>query len=121
MATKPELGDTVAAEVFEPADTAAINKAARAKARLLANAKDSADIYYIGTGSTATHLQLVSYPSRRDTVVYRKGRHIKVTGNADYGQVVRAELWVNAKGDTLVKSLSPGLSPLTASPVGKGE
>ena len=102
MATKPQLGDTVDAKVFEPEDTAAINKAARAKAKALAAAKDSVDIYYIGTGSTATTVQLVSYPSRRDTALYAKGRHIKVDGNADFGHVVRARFWVSDRGDTLV-------------------
>jgi hypothetical protein len=105
MATKPQLGDTVDAKVFEPEDTAAINKAARAKAKTLAAAKDSVDIYYIGTGSTATTVQLVSYPSRRDTALYAKGRHIKVDGNADFGHVVRARFWVSDRGDTLVTRL----------------
>ncbi len=105
MATKPQLGDTVDAKVFEPEDTAAINKAARAKAKALAAAKDSVDIYYIGTGSTATTVQLVSYPSRRDTALYAKGRHIKVDGNADFGHVVRARFWVSDRGDTLVTRL----------------
>lgn len=105
MATKPQLGDTVDAKVFEPEDTAAINKAARAKAKALAAAKDSVDIYYIGTGSTATTVQLVSYPSRRDTALYAKGRHIKVDGNADFGHVVRARFWVSNRGDTLVTRL----------------
>lgn len=105
MATKPQLGDTVDAKVFEPEDTAAINKAARAKAKALAAAKDSVDIYYIDTGSTATTVQLVSYPSRRDTALYAKGRHIKVDGNADFGHVVRARFWVSDRGDTLVTRL----------------
>ncbi len=105
MATKPQLGDTVDAKVFEPEDTAAINKAARAKAKALAAAKDSVDIYYIGTGSIATTVQLVSYPSRRDTALYAKGRHIKVDGNADFGHVVRARFWVSNRGDTLVTRL----------------
>jgi hypothetical protein len=105
MATKPQLGDTVDAKVFEPEDTAAINKAARAKAKALAAAKDSVGIYYIGTGSTATTVQLVSYPSRRDTALYVKARHIKVDGNADFGHVVRARFWVSDRGDTLVTRL----------------
>ncbi len=105
MATKPQLGDTVDAKVFEPEDTAAINKAARAKAKALAATKDSVGIYYIGTGSTATQVQLVSYPSRRDTSLYAKGRHIKVDGNADFGHVVRARFWVSDRGDTLVTRL----------------
>lgn len=101
MATKPQLGDTVDAKVFEPIDTAAINKAARAKAKTVPT-QDSVGIYYIGSGSTATTVQLVSYPSRRDTALYAKGRHIKVDGNADFGHVVRARFWVSDRGDTLV-------------------
>lgn len=104
MAPKDVPGDTVAASVFAPIDTAALNKKARA-ARKNAPTKDSADIFYIGEGSTARQLQLVSYPSRRDTIVYGKARHMKKHGNADFGHVVRIKLWVSNKGDTLVQSV----------------
>ncbi len=102
MAPSDNLGDTVSAALFEPpvpveaavADTAALDSAVEVQ--------DSAHIYYVGDGSTKERLQLVSYPSRRDTMAYVKGKHIKVSGNADYGRVVRVNLWVSEKGDTLV-------------------
>lgn len=97
-------GDTVAASVFAPPDTAAINRKARAEAAKLARAKDSVDIFYIGSGSTKQRLQLVSYPSRRDTLEYGKARHIKRSGSTDVGSVVRVGFWVS-DGDSLVKSV----------------
>lgn len=104
MAPKDNPGDTVAASVFAPPDTAAINRKARL-AKKNAPVKDSTDIFYIGDGSTKHELQLVSYPSKRDTVVYSKARHIKKSGNADYGHVVRVKLWMTSKGDTLVQAV----------------
>lgn len=110
MAPKDEPGDTVAASVFAPVDTAALNRKARAAARKAAVVRDSADIFYIGDGSTAARLQLVSYPSRRDTVVYGKTAHyydgrrrFKKSGNLSVGHVVRVSLWVSEAGDTLVR------------------
>lgn len=104
MAPKDNPGDTVAASVFAPPDTAAVNRKARL-AKKNARVKDSTDIFYIGDGSTKHELQLVSYPSKRDTVVYGKARHIKKSGNADYGHVVRVKLWMTSKGDTLVQAV----------------
>lgn len=104
MAPKDNPGDTVAASVFAPPDTAAINRKARL-AKKNAPVKDSADIFYIGDGSTRHELQLVSYPSKRDTVVYGKARHMKKSGNADYGRAVRVRLWMTSKGDTLVQAV----------------
>jgi hypothetical protein len=103
MAPPQNDGDTVSAKVFEPADTSKKARQARAKADSMVT--DSIGLYYIGEGSTAQQVQLVSYPSRRDTAVYSKGRHIKVAGNADFGHVVRAKFWVSDKGDTLVTRL----------------
>lgn len=106
MAPKDEPGDTVAAYVFAPVDTAALNRKAReAAAKKAAMVKDSTDIFYVGDGSTKEMLQLVSYPSRRDTMEYGKTGHCKKKGNADYGHVVRIQLWVSERGDTLVKSI----------------
>lgn len=104
MAPKDEPGDTVAASAFAPIDTAALNRKARLamKTRVV---KDSVDIFYIGDGSTRSRLQLVSYPSHRDTVVYGKVRHVRKTGNADFGHVVRIKLWVSDNADTLVQSI----------------
>lgn len=103
MAPRENLGDTVAAKYFEPADTSGCAALAQKKNKTMV--KDSADIFFVGSGSTATQVQLVSYPSRRDTVLRPKGKRIKVVGNADYGHVVRAKLWVSASGDTLVTRL----------------
>ncbi len=104
MAPVDNPGDTVAASEFAPPDTAAINRMARVKAAKLAKAKDSVDIFYVGSGSTKQLLQLVSYPSRRDTVEYGKTRHIKRSGNTDVGSIVRVAFWVS-DGDSLVKSV----------------
>lgn len=104
MAPADNPGDTVAASEFAPPDTATINRMARAKAAKLAKAKDSVDIFYVGSGSTKQLLQLVSYPSRRDTVEYGKTRHIKRSGNTDVGSIVRVAFWVS-DGDSLVKSV----------------
>ncbi len=104
MAPVDNPGDTVAASEFAPPDTAAINRMARAKAAKLAKAKDSVDIFYVGSGSTKQLLQLVSYPSRRDTAEYGKTRHIKRSGNTDVGSIVRVAFWVS-DGDSLVKSV----------------
>lgn len=104
MAPSDNPGDTVAASEFAPPDTAAINRRARAKAAKLANAKDSVGIFYIGSGSTKQRLQLVSYPSRRDTLEYGKTRHLKRSGSTDGGSIVRVTFWVSGT-DSLVKSV----------------
>ncbi|MBM6992213.1 MAG: hypothetical protein I3J02_02970 [Prevotella sp.] len=103
MAPSNNLGDTVAAKVFEPIDTT--GHGALAKKQKKVSVKDSTGVYFIGEGSTEKRVQLVSYPSRRDTAIYNKGKHIRVTGNADYGHVVRAKLWISDRGDTLVTRL----------------
>lgn len=101
MAPKNDPGDTVAASEFYPPDTAALARQA-AKARQSATVKDSADIFYVGEGSTRRQLQLLSYPSRRDTLSFGKARHMRVSGSADYGHVVRVSFYVS-HGDTLVQ------------------
>lgn len=102
FAPSQELGDTVAAEVFEPIDTAILKQQQKER---LAKAKDSVDIFIIGEGSTRDKLQLISYPSRRDTMLFGKKRPLKVTGSADYGRVVRI-VFVMGKDDTkLVKQV----------------
>ncbi len=111
MSPKDEPGDTVAASVFAPIDTAALNRKARA-ARKQAPVKDSTDIFYVGEASTTSELQLVSYPSRRDTIVYGKTRHLKRSGNTDFGHIVRIKLWISATGDTLVQRIDE-LEPQT--------
>lgn len=103
MAPSENPGDTVAAKYFEPLDTAVRTSSQPEKASALA--VDSPGIYVIGPASTATKIQLLSYPSLRDTLVYNKSKHIKVKGNADYGHLVRPLFKGSAKGDTLVYHL----------------
>lgn len=105
FAPSPNLGDTVAASVFEPADTALINKKARAKAADTTLVADSVGLYYIGSGSTREFIQLVSYPSRRDTTVYGKTRHICVKGSAEINNVVRVKYYLLNGKDSLVKEV----------------
>lgn len=105
MAPSSDNGDTVAAKEFYPPDTTLIHKKRLAKAKALAQAKDSTDIFVVGPASNRQQLQLISYPSHRDTVTYGRTRHIRVTGNADVGRVVRITLWTTEKGDTLVKQV----------------
>ena len=96
-------GDTVAASEFYPEDTSAIHAKKMAKMAAIKAGKDSVDIYYIGSGSTKDIIQLVSYPSRRDTMIYSKTRHIKVKGNADINHVVRVDYYLLNGKDSLVK------------------
>ena len=103
FAHEDPLGDTVAASVFAPEDTAAIKK--KQKAKIAAIVKDSAGVFYIGSGSDRQTLQLVSYPSRRDTFCYGKTAHIKVEGSADTGRVVKVAFYVMASGDLLVSKV----------------
>lgn len=102
MAPKDNPGDTVAASEFYPPDTAALARQA-ALARKAAPVRDSADIFFVGEGSTRRQLQLLSYPSRRDTLTFGKARHLRVKGSADIGHVVRVAFWVSQRGDTLVQ------------------
>ena len=93
-------GDTVAASEFYPEDTSAIHAKKMAKMAAIKAGKDSVGIYYIGSGSTKDIIQLVSYPSRRDTMIYSKTRHVKVKGNADINHVVRVDYYLlNGKGN----------------------
>ena len=96
-------GDTVAASEFYPEDTAAIHAKKTAKMAVIKAGKDSVGIYYIGSGSTKDIIQLVSYPSRRDTMIYSKTRHVKVKGNADINHVVRVDYYLLNGKDSLVK------------------
>lgn len=98
-------GDTVAASEFEPYDTATAHRAKTAAAARRTVAPDSVGIYYIGDGSDKNYLQLVSYPSRRDTVVYGKTRHVRVKGSADFGCIVRVKFYVVHGTDSLVSAV----------------
>ena len=99
-------GDTVAASVFEPEDTsaAAVHKRDTLR-KAQAVVADSVGIYYVGTGSTKQFLQLVSYPSKRDTLVYGKTRHVRVKGSADYNNVVRVKFYLLNGKDSLVSEV----------------
>ncbi|HEY9550881.1 MAG TPA: hypothetical protein VIQ97_01225 [Prevotella sp.] len=98
-APKQELGDTVAASVFDIYDTARVPSK---KPKNTLAVADSVGLFVIGEGSTRQLLQLLSYPSRRDTAAYGKGRHIKVVGSAQIGNVVRAKFYVLPSGDSIV-------------------
>lgn len=107
FAPSQDNGDTVAASEFYPIDTAALNQSKKAKmtAAQKTTEKDSVDMFYIGSGSTKEKLQLVSYPSRRDTAEYYKTRHAKVKGNADIGHVVRIRFYLLHGKDSLVSGI----------------
>lgn len=96
-------GDTVAASEFYPIDTSAAHAKKMAKIAAIKNGKDSVGIYYVGSNSTKDLIELVSYPSRRDTMMYSKTRHIKVKGNADINHVVRVDFYLHNGKDSLVK------------------
>lgn len=102
FAKEEPLGDTVAASVFAPEDTTT-KKVKKAVAKVVV--KDSTDIFYIGAGSDKHYLQLVSYPSRRDTFRYGKTAHIRVEGSADTGRVVRVAYYLLPSGDSLVSKI----------------
>ena len=95
-------GDTIASYVFEPEDTMSSARVNRNDTTKSVQVVDSVGIYYVGTGSTRQFLQLVSYPSRRDTLVYGKTRHIKVRGNADFNNIVRVKFYLLNGKDSLV-------------------
>ena len=104
FAPKQDDGDTVAASVFYPEDTTTVH-AKKAKNGKAADKTvvDSVGMYYIGSGSDKNKIQLVSYPSRRDTSIYSKTRHVKVKGCADIGRVVRVDFYLLNGKDSLVK------------------
>ena len=103
FAPKQQLGDTVSAQVFEPVDpTKAILKTRNDS---IEQPKDSVDIFIIGEGSTSRFLQLISYPSRRDTAFYGKRRPFRVRGSAQYGRVVRIGFVTDSLGKNLVKTI----------------
>lgn len=96
-------GDTVAASVFYPEDTTTLHAKKAIKKAAQEAIVDSVGIYYIGSGSTKDRIQLVSYPSRRDTLEYGKTRHVKVKGSADIDHVVRVQFYLLNGKDSLVK------------------
>ena len=103
FAPSQDNGDTVAASEFYPEDTAAAHAKKVAKNTVQKTIVDSVGMYYIGSGSTKDKIQLVSYPSRRDTLIYGKTRHVKVKGSADIDHVVRVDFYLLNGKDSLVK------------------
>ena len=92
----PDLhdGDTVAASEFYPEDTTAAHAKKMAKIAAIKASKDSVGIYYVGSGSTKDQIQLVSYPSRRDTMIFGTPRHVKEKANADINHVIRVDYYL---------------------------
>lgn len=107
FATSHKDGDTIAASEFEPADTSLVSKhqVKDTLNHVAQNIVDSTDIFYVGTGSTRQFLQLVSYPSKRDTLVYGKTLHIKVKGSADFNSIVRVKFYLLNGKDSLVSAV----------------
>lgn len=107
-------GDTVAASEFYPEDTSAAHAKKMAKKAAAQKAiVDSVGMYYVGSGSTKDQIQLVSYPSRRDTLLYSKTRHVKVKGSADIDHVVRVDFYLLNGKDSLVKYVEEEVVPAT--------
>ena len=98
-------GDTVPASEFYPEDTSSQAKKATNDTAVPKAVVDSVGMYYIGSGSNKEKLQLVSYPSRRDTLLYGKTRHVKVKGCADINHVVRVQFYLLHGKDSLVKAV----------------
>ena len=98
-------GDTVPASEFYPEDTSVQAKKAANDTAAQKAIVDSVGMYYIGSGSNKEKLQLVSYPSRRDTLLYGKTRHVKVKGCADIDHVVRVQFYLLHGKDSLVKAV----------------
>ncbi len=96
FAPSHNLGDTVAAKDFEPISPQLAKKHAVDSTKQIA---DSADIFVVGEASNRKMIQLISYPSHRDTLLFKKKRHIKVVGNANEGSIVRVE-FVQGKDST---------------------
>ncbi len=100
MQPSPDLGDTIPESVFW-LDTAKPKQVKKTAAVV----RDSLDIFYVGTGSTPSLLQLVSYPSHRDTLMAGKRKPLRVVGNADYGHVVRITWHHRSATDSVVSSV----------------
>lgn len=96
-------GDTVAASVFYPEDTTTVHAKNVKKDSTQKLIVDSVGMYYVGSESNKDKIQLVSYPSRRDTLLYGKTRHVKVKGCADIDHVVRVDFYLLNGKDSLVK------------------
>lgn len=107
LAPKDQPGDTVAASVFAPVDTAALARKARAaQAR-----KDSVEgVYLIGPLSSRRRLQLIAYPQGRDTLLLKRSAKMVVYGNADHGHLVRI-LTDTIRGEVVVMQVAEVMLP----------
>lgn len=103
FAPSQDDGDTVAASVFYPEDTTTVHTKKAKADSTQKTIVDSVGMYYVGSGSTREMIQLVSYPSRRDTLLYSKTRHVKVKGCADINHVIRVDFYLLNGKDSLVK------------------
>lgn len=104
FAPSQDDGDTVAASIFYPEETVVCDTGKTTKDSITSeNAVDSVGMYYVGSGSTKELIQLVSYPSKRDTFIYSKTRHVKVKGCADINHVVKVDYYLLNGTDSLVK------------------
>ncbi len=97
MQPRLDLGDTIPESVFWP-DTSKRKVAEKPVAVI----PDSANMFYVGTGSTPTILQLISYPSCRDTLMAGKLKPLHVKGNADYGHIIRVTWTSRSDSDSIV-------------------
>lgn len=110
MAPNEQLGDTLAASVFEPEDTTTAvvavaepdSAALEEVAQALASIVDSTDVFVVGAETNRQWIQLLSYPSRRDTTLYGKGQHFKATGSTEPGTVVRVKFYALPSGTRIV-------------------
>lgn len=104
FAPEQQDGDTVAASEFYPEDTSSAHaKKMAKKAAEIAAIVDSTDLFLVGSGSNKDMIQLVSYPSRRDTFIYTKTLHVRVKGNADYNHLVKVDYYLLNGKDSMVK------------------
>ena len=104
FAPEQQDGDTVAASEFYPEDTSSAHAKKMAKKTAeQAAIVDSTDIFLVGSGSNKDMIQLVSYPSRRDTFIYTKTLHVRVKGNADYNHLVKVDYYLLNGKDSMVK------------------
>lgn len=104
FAPEQQDGDTVAASEFYPEDTSSAHAKKMAKKTAeQAAIVDSTDLFLVGSGSNKDMIQLVSYPSRRDTFIYTKTLHVRVKGNADYNHLVKVDYYLLNGKDSMVK------------------
>lgn len=102
FAPSSDMGDTVTAAVFAPIDKTVL---AKDTIKQKNNVPDSTDVFIIGDGSTRRLLQLISYPSQRDTMMFGKKRPLKIKGSTQFGSVVRVGFVFGKDSVKLVKTI----------------